>query len=145
MTRSLTISEFARRAGVTASALRFYERRGLIEAERTSGNQRRYQRAQLRQVAFIRSAQRVGVGLDEISRALADLPRSRVPTREDWARLSAAWLERLDERIRSLERLRDDLTGCIGCGCLSLETCALYNKDDALAAEGPGPRRLLDG
>lgn len=134
----LTIGEVARRSGVATSALRYYESRGLITAERTSGNQRRYARAVLRRVAFIRAAQRVGLGLEEIAAALDTLPEGRTPTKADWQRLSASWRPRLDEQIERLERLRDDLAGCIGCGCLSLESCALYNPDDALAARGTG-------
>jgi MerR family redox-sensitive transcriptional activator SoxR len=143
MQDALTIGELAARSGVAPSALRYYERLGLIRARRTSGNQRRYERAELRRVAFIRIAQQVGVSLDEIRAALAALPESRTPTRADWARLSARWKTRLQERIDLLERLRDDLTGCIGCGCLSLQRCRLYNPADELAAEGSGPQRLL--
>lgn len=141
----LTVGEFATRAGVSAPTLRFYEKRGLITSERTSGNQRRYARTELRRVAFIRTAQRVGLSLDEIARALAELPDNRVPTKADWTRLSSRWHERLDERIRMLQRLRDELTNCIGCGCLSLRSCAIANLNDALSAEGPGPRRLMEG
>jgi MerR family redox-sensitive transcriptional activator SoxR len=140
---SLTIGELAARSGVAPSALRYYERLGLIRARRTSGNQRRYERAELRRVAFIRIAQQVGVSLDEIRTALAELPDSRTPTRADWERLSRRWRRRLEEQIALLERLRDNLTGCIGCGCLSLRTCRLYNPQDQLAAVGPGPRRLI--
>jgi MerR family redox-sensitive transcriptional activator SoxR len=140
---SLTIGELSRRSGVAASALRYYERLGLIRAVRTGGNQRRYERAELRRVAFIRISQQVGVSLEEIREALASLPESRTPTRADWAALSARWRGRLDERIAFLERLRDDLTGCIGCGCLSLRRCRLYNPDDQLAEEGAGSRLLL--
>jgi MerR family redox-sensitive transcriptional activator SoxR len=143
MQDSLTIGDLAERSGVAPSALRYYERLGLIRAGRTSGNQRRYERAELRRVAFIRIAQQVGVSLEEIRTALASLPDSRTPTRGDWARLSARWKGRLQERIELLERLRDELSGCIGCGCLSLQRCRLYNPGDALAAEGSGPRRLL--
>jgi MerR family transcriptional regulator, redox-sensitive transcriptional activator SoxR len=139
----LTISELAARSGVAPSALRYYERLGLIRATRTGGNQRRYQRSELRRVAFIRIAAQVGVSLEEIGGALAELPEARTPTRADWARLSRRWQARLDERIRLLQRLRDDLSGCIGCGCLSLRSCRLYNPDDELAAEGSGPRRLI--
>jgi MerR family redox-sensitive transcriptional activator SoxR len=139
----LTIGEFAARAGVAPSALRYYEKEGLISSTRTGGNQRRYQRAELRRVAFIRIAQQVGITLDEIREALRDLPENRTPTKADWARLSARWRRRLDERIALMERLRDQLTGCIGCGCLSLKRCSLYNTDDRLAATGPGPRILL--
>ncbi len=138
----LTIGELAVRSGVAPSALRYYERLGLVRSERTSGNQRRYRRSELRRVAFVRIAQQVGVSLEEIRAALAQLPGERTPTSADWARLSAAWRQRLDERIGLLERLRDTLDGCIGCGCLSLDRCSLYNPGDELAAEGPGPRRL---
>ena len=139
----LTIGDFAVRSGVTPSALRFYEREGLIRSTRTSGNQRRYQRSELRRVGFIRIAQQVGVSLDEIRDALAALPENRTPTKADWSRLSARWRRRLDERIALMERLRDNLTGCIGCGCLSLQRCQLINPADQLAAAGPGPRTLL--
>jgi MerR family transcriptional regulator, redox-sensitive transcriptional activator SoxR len=140
---SLTIGELAARSGVAPSALRYYERMGLIRAARTGGNQRRYERAELRRVAFIRIAQQVGVSLEEIRTALADLPDSRTPNRADWERLSRHWQGRLEEQIALLERLRDNLAGCIGCGCLSLKRCRLYNPDDELAALGPGPRRIL--
>lgn len=139
----LTIGEFAARAGVPASALRFYERRGLLRPIRTSGNQRRYPRSELRRVAFIRTAQTVGLSLTEITQALDELPEGRTPTRADWEQLSNDWHDRLTGQIRLLERLRDDLSGCIGCGCLSLGTCALYNTDDRLADTGTGPRILL--
>lgn len=140
---SLTIGELSHRSGVAPSALRYYERLGLIRAVRTGGNQRRYERAELRRVAFIRISQQVGVSLDEIREAMSSLPESRTPTKADWAALSAHWRGRLNERIAFLERLRDDLTGCIGCGCLSLQRCRLNNPDDQLAAEGAGPRLLL--
>jgi MerR family redox-sensitive transcriptional activator SoxR len=140
---TLTIGELAARSGVPTSALRFYEARGLIRAGRSGGNQRRYDRAELRRVAFIRIAQRVGLSLDEIARALAALPGSRTPTKADWARLSAAWRSRLNDQIAVLERLRDRLTGCIGCGCLSLQRCRISNPDDLVAADGPGPAYLL--
>ncbi len=143
MQDSLTIGELSVRSGVPSSALRFYEARGLIAAGRTGGNQRRYDRAELRRVAFIRIAQRVGLSLDEIAAALATLPDSRTPTKADWARLSARWRARLDDQIAVLERLRDRLTSCIGCGCLSLQRCRISNPDDERAAEGPGPRYLL--
>jgi MerR family redox-sensitive transcriptional activator SoxR len=134
----LTIGELAARAGVSTSALRFYDSQGLITAQRTAGNQRRYERAMLRRIAFVRSAQRVGLTLDEIKAALASLPQSRTPSPADWARLSEEWRERLNERIRELEALRDKLTSCIGCGCLSLKRCALSNPDDVVASRGPG-------
>lgn len=139
----LTIGELAERSGVAASALRYYERLGLIRSTRTSGNQRRYDRSELRRVAFIRVAAQVGVALDEIAVALHSLPDSRTPTKADWERLSRAWKGRLDAQIALLERLRDQLTSCIGCGCLSLRRCQLYNPGDRLAARGPGPRMLL--
>jgi MerR family redox-sensitive transcriptional activator SoxR len=139
----LTIGELSSRTGVAASALRFYEAQGLIHAERTSGGQRRYHRDTLRRVSFMRIAQQVGLSLDEIREALASLPENRTPNRKDWERLSASWRPRLDARIRLLEKLRDDLSGCIGCGCLTLSVCPLYNPGDVLGEEGPGPRILL--
>ena len=139
----LTIGDFAARSGVAPSALRFYEKEGLIRSTRTTGNQRRYQRGELRRVGFIRIAQQVGVSLDEIREALSALPENRTPTKADWSRLSARWRKRLEERITLMERLRDQLTGCIGCGCLSLQRCKLINPEDRLAATGPGPRKLL--
>ena len=143
MDATLVISDVAARSGVAPSALRFYESRGLIRADRTSGGQRRYRRDVLRRVAFIRAAQRVGLSLAEITEALSDLPSGRTPTRADWARLSRRWQQRLDERIRLLTELRDDLTSCIGCGCLSLRTCALYNPADEAGELGPGPQLHL--
>lgn len=141
--KQLTIGELAARSGVAPSGLRFYEQRGLIAATRTDGNQRRYSRGMLRRVAFILAAQHVGASLDEIKSALAALPTDRTPTAADWARLSAGWRGRLDERIADLERLRDKLTSCIGCGCLSLRRCRLFNPDDRVAERGPGPRLLF--
>ena len=138
----LTIGELARRAGVRTSALRFYEERGLIAAARTAGNQRAYPRETLRRVAVIKAAQSLGLSLSDIKAALAHLPNERTPTRRDWERLSRRWAEHLDERIARLQRLRDKLSGCIGCGCLSLRRCALYNAEDAAAKEGPGARYL---
>jgi MerR family redox-sensitive transcriptional activator SoxR len=134
----VTIGELSTRSGVPPSALRFYEAQGLIKAVRTSGNQRRFARPTLRRIAFIRTAQRVGLSLDEIKAALDTLPDNRTPNKADWARLSRGWQPRLDEQIARLERLRDKLTSCIGCGCLSLKTCALSNPDDAMSAVGPG-------
>lgn len=139
----LSIGEVASRSGIAPSALRFYQAEGLISGERTSGGQRRFHRDMLRRIAFIRVAQRVGLTLEEIRDALATLPSSRTPNRADWAKLSRAWRPRLDEQIAVLGRLRDDLTSCIGCGCLSFRTCALYNPADAAAELGPGPRYLL--
>lgn len=141
--RLFTIGEVAARTGVATSALRFYEERGLIRSERTEGNQRRFRAGMIRRVSFILSAQRVGVGLEEIGKALASLPNGRTPTKADWARLSRSWAPRIDEQIAALQRLRDTLTECIGCGCLSLKTCALSNPDDRAAALGRGPRYLL--
>jgi MerR family redox-sensitive transcriptional activator SoxR len=139
----LTIGQVAARAGVAASALRFYEDLGLIgPSQRSHGGRRNYPRDTLRRVAFIRSAQQVGVSLDEIGRALCTLPNRRTPTPEDWAALSAGWRTQLDDRIALLEALRDRLDSCIGCGCLSLERCGLYNPDDAAARLGEGPRYL---
>ena len=135
---SLTIGQLSSRSGVATSALRYYESQGLISSERTAGNQRRYRQATLRRVAFVRSAQRVGLSLEEIQQALATLPESRTPTRADWSRLSRDWRPRLDAQIERLERLRDKLDGCIGCGCLSLKTCALNNPGDEVAPRGPG-------
>ncbi len=139
---TLTIGQLAERSGVATSALRFYESRGLIFSERTTGNQRRYLKSTLRRVAFIRAAQQVGLSLDEITAALATLPRGRTPTKADWHRLSKNWRPRLEEQIRRIELLRERLYGCIGCGCLSLKSCALMNPGDQLAAAGPGAVRL---
>ncbi|MEL6187084.1 MAG: redox-sensitive transcriptional activator SoxR [Myxococcota bacterium] len=139
----LTIGQVARRAGVAPSALRFYEDRGLIRPLRTAGNQRRYPRSALRIISVIKAAQAVGLTLEEVETALSTLPDRRTPTKADWGRLSRAWRKQLDERIQRLERLRDDLDGCIGCGCLSLRSCALFNPEDADALQGPGARRLL--
>jgi MerR family transcriptional regulator, redox-sensitive transcriptional activator SoxR len=139
----LTPGQLAERSGVSVSALHYYEREGLIHSRRTSGNQRRYRRETLRRVAFIRVSQRVGIPLAEVRRALDTLPESRTPRRDDWEKISALWRDDLDRRIEQLTRLRDQLTTCIGCGCLSLDTCALSNPHDELGAVGPGPRRLL--
>ncbi|ACZ37839.1 redox-sensitive transcriptional activator SoxR [Sphaerobacter thermophilus] len=138
----LTPGELSARSGVSISALHFYERKGLIHSRRTPGNQRRYPRETLRRVAFIRVSQRVGIPLAEIRAALDTLPEGRTPSREDWERLSERWRRDLDRRIEQLIRLRDDLTNCIGCGCLSLDRCALANPRDRLGDEGPGPRLL---
>jgi MerR family transcriptional regulator, redox-sensitive transcriptional activator SoxR len=142
----LTVSELARRSGFTASAIRFYDKEGLITASRTAGGQRRFERNTLRRLAFIRAARNIGLSLDEVSDALALLPGNRTPTRADWARLSKEWRTRLDEQIDALTALRDDLQQCIGCGCLSLQRCAISNPADAASAAGPGavylPRAL---
>lgn len=134
----LTVSEVAHRSGFAPSALRYYEREGLLHATRTSGNQRRYERNVLRRLAFIRAARNVGLTLDEVAAALATLPDARTPTRADWARLSRSWRHRLDDQIQALERLRDGLDSCIGCGCLSLKRCAMQNPADIAAGGGAG-------
>jgi MerR family redox-sensitive transcriptional activator SoxR len=140
-----TIGHLAERAGVATSAIRFYESRGLISSVRTSGNQRRYEQSTLRRVAFVRTAQRIGLSLDEIAEALATLPEGRTPTKSDWHRLSKAWRPRLDEQIRRIELLRDRLDGCIGCGCLSLRSCALNNPGDEAGTHGTGAVLLEPG
>lgn len=142
--RLLTVGEVALRAGVAVSALHFWEQKGLIEPLRTGGNQRRYPRSVLRRVAVIKAAQRVGISLAEIEQALSSLPGGRVPTAEDWRKLSAAWKSALDRRIEELTALRDHLDGCIGCGCLSIATCPLRNPDDVLAQKGTGAMLLLE-
>lgn len=139
----LSVGEVAARSGLSISALHFYERKGLIRSARTSGNQRRYGRDVLRRVAVIQAAQRLGIPLAEIAAALATLPFGRAPSRDDWERLAHAWAERLDRRIAELTRLRNRLAGCIGCGCLSLDRCALHNADDQVAVHGAGPVLLL--
>jgi MerR family transcriptional regulator, redox-sensitive transcriptional activator SoxR len=136
----LTIGEVARRSGVAASALRFYEQRGLIASERAGSGHRRYRRPALRRIAFIVFAQRIGLTLDEIAAELAKLPGDRVPKRRDWLRLSSTWSSRIDDRIAELERLKAGLTECIGCGCLSLDRCRLANPGDRAGTRGPGPR-----
>ncbi len=140
MEELLNIGDVAHRSGVAASALRFYEERGLIRSEREGVGQRRFPRSVLRRVAFIVFAQRIGLSLDEIGIELAKLPPHRAPTGRDWSRLSKTWTTRIDERIRELELLREGLTRCIGCGCLSLERCQLSNPGDRAARQGPGPR-----
>ena len=140
MSPLLTIGEVSRRSGVAASALRFYEDRGLIRSERAGSGHRRYQRPVLRRIAFIVFAQRVGLTLEEIGDELAKLPGDHAPTRRDWSRLSRTWTERIDARIAELERLKVGLTECIGCGCLSLQRCRLSNPGDRAAGLGPGPR-----
>jgi MerR family transcriptional regulator, redox-sensitive transcriptional activator SoxR len=138
----LTIGELSSRSGVASSALRFYEDVGLISAQRTTGNQRRYPRHMLRRIAFIRAAQRVGLSLDEIHAALSTLPNGRTPTKSDWERVSRTWTARLDRQIADLYRLKAKLTGCVGCGCLSMRTCVLSNPDDEQGELGPGPAWL---
>jgi len=139
----LTIGEVAKRSGVASSALRFYEERGLIASLRAGSGHRRYSRAVLRRIAFIVFAQKIGLGLDEIAVELSKLPADRVPARQDWARLSGAWTKRIDQRIAELERLRAGLTQCIGCGCLSIDKCALANPADRAGRRGSGPRYWL--
>jgi MerR family redox-sensitive transcriptional activator SoxR len=143
--KEITIGQLAERSGCAESTLRYYESKGLISSNRTTGNQRRYSRDVLRRVAFIRFAQRLGASLGSIRAALAELPDGRTPTRADWARLSKSWRGELDERIVQLQRLRDHLTDCIGCGCLSLTKCGLGNLKDGLAEQGPGPYWLQTG
>ncbi len=140
----LTIGEAATRAGLATSTLRFYEARGLIASVRTAGNQRRYHRAMLRRISVIRVAQTLGLTLEEIAEALAELPNKRTPTKKDWERLSRRWQRHLDRRIDHLQKVRDKLTGCIGCGCLSLKRCALYNTGDHAATLGAGPTFLFN-
>jgi MerR family redox-sensitive transcriptional activator SoxR len=140
MSGLLTITEVSKRSGVASSALRFYEDRGLIVSERTGSGHRRYARAVLRRIAFIVFAQRMGLSLEEVAAELAKLPQNRVPESADWARLSRSWTGRIDERIAELQRLRAGLTECIGCGCLSLETCRIANADDRAGRAGSGPR-----
>ena len=141
----LTIGQVAARSGIAVSALHYYERSGLISSVRTSGNQRRYSRDVLRRLAFIRASQRAGIPLVDIREALDELPQQRTPKEADWARVASRWLDVLGRQIDYLERIREDLWTCIGCGCLSFDRCALVNPDDAMAVEGAGPRRLLPG
>jgi len=143
MSPLLTIGEVSRRSGVASSALRFYEQRGLISSQRAGSGHRRFPRSALRRVAFIVFAQRIGLSLEEIGGELAKLPADRAPTREDWARLSGNWSKRIDQRIAELRRLRAGLTQCIGCGCLSIDRCALANPADRAGRRGPGPRYWL--
>jgi MerR family redox-sensitive transcriptional activator SoxR len=141
----LAIGELSARSGIAPSALRYYEELGLIRSERTSGGRRRYRRATLRRLAFIRVAQTIGLSLDEVRDCLADLPADHVPNAAGWDTVATAWQRRIDARIADLERLKSKLTGCVGCGCLSLTRCALYNPADTAAGRGPGARFLLPG
>ncbi len=143
MAKELTVGEVAKRSGVAVSALHFYESKGLIASYRTAGNQRRYRQDVLRRVAIIKVAQELGISLAEVGEALRDLPSDHIPNRADWTDISKRWAGDLDHRIAQLKRLRNGLNHCIGCGCLSLDQCQLFNRHDRLAAEGPGPRRLL--
>src|SRR3954465_1627664 len=138
----LTVGAVARRSGFATSALRYYEREGLIRSRRTSGGQRRFERNTLRRLAFVRAARNIGLALDEVKEVLAELPESRTPTRADWARISKAWRKRLDGQIEGLEALRDGLDSCIGCGCLSLQRCRFSNPQDVAAYAGPGAAYL---
>ena len=138
----LSIGELAQRTGLSVSAIRFYEEKGLVEALRTGGNQRRFMRADIRRLSFILIAQRLGLSLGEIAEAMACLPHGRTPNAQDWARISGAIRTRIDDQIARLEKIREDLDGCIGCGCLSLKRCALYNAGDKWAEGGAGPRVL---
>ncbi len=144
MEEMLTIGDVADRSGLTASAIRFYERQGLVQSERTSSGQRRFRRDVLRRIAFIRIAQRVGLSLGEIVSALATLPVDHAPSRQDWKRITASWQDRIEQRIALLEALRGGLSECIGCGCLSLRTCTLANPGDVVRTMGSGPRFLLE-
>lgn len=138
----LPIGELARRTGLSVSAIRYYEDKGLVEPLRTGGNQRRFLRSDIRRLSFILIAQKLGMSLDEIERALAGLPHGRTPNAADWKRISTGLRQRIDSEIAALEKVRDDLDGCIGCGCLSLTKCALYNADDRWGKTGAGPRVL---
>lgn len=144
MAELLTIGELARRTGLSVSAIRFYEARGLVQSLRSAGNQRRFLRGDIRRLSFILIAQRIGLSLAEIEAELAALPQGRNPTRSDWQRISTRIHDRLEERIALLRRTRDLLGGCIGCGCLSLDACALFNPGDRAGRAGAGPRYLLD-
>ena len=141
----LGIGDLARRTGLSVSAIRFYEERGLVHPQRDGGNRRRFRRADIRRLSFVLIAQRLGLTIEEIGAELAKLPQDRAPTARDWERSSRRIAQVLDRRIAALEKMRADLTGCIGCGCLSLKKCALYNPGDAWAAKGAGPRVLLEG
>lgn len=140
----LSIGALARRTGLAVSAIRYYETQGLIAPWRNAGGQRRYQRADLRRLSFVMIAQQLGLTLPEIREVMAGLPGNRTPTRADWARISHGLRQRLDRKIATLQRLRDNLDGCIGCGCLSLPNCALYNPQDRLGQDGPGPRNVME-
>ncbi|MGE8226311.1 MAG: redox-sensitive transcriptional activator SoxR [Stenotrophomonas sp.] len=141
-TRELSVGEVAKRSGVAVSALHFYERKGLIRSQRTAGNQRRFQSDVLRRLALIQAAQRVGMPLQAVAERLAELPEGRAPSKADWAKMSARWRKELDERITTLQFMRDQLSDCIGCGCLSLKRCGLLNPQDVLGQRGEGPQRV---
>ncbi|ANO34205.1 redox-sensitive transcriptional activator SoxR [Vibrio breoganii] len=144
-TRFFTVGEAAKRCGVATSTLRFYESKGLIESIRTEGNQRRYPASTIRVISVIKAAQQIGVSLEEIKLALKTLPNHKQPTKKDWARMSKQWAASLDQKILEMQRLRDNLDGCIGCGCLSLKSCKLFNPEDTASAQGTGARYLIDG
>ena len=144
MAREFTVGQVADRAGVAVSALHFYETKGLIQSHRTAGNQRRYGADVLRRVSIIRIAQELGISLAEVGLAFSHLPAGQIPSREDWEAMSSLWTDKLDARILRLERLRANISDCIGCGCLSMDRCGLLNWNDKLHVAGPGPRRLLD-
>jgi MerR family redox-sensitive transcriptional activator SoxR len=144
MTNFISIGQLSTRTGVAVSAIRFYEEKGLLQSVRTGGNQRRFLRSDIRRVSFVLIAQRLGLGLDEIEQQLSRLPEGRNPTHGDWQRISRSMREQIDKRIGLLTRTRNQLDQCIGCGCLSLDKCRLYNKDDRLGLKGPGPRAVLD-
>ncbi|GEA60131.1 redox-sensitive transcriptional activator SoxR [Vibrio comitans] len=144
-TRFFTVGEAAKRCGVATSALRFYESKGLIESIRTEGNQRRYPASTIRVISVIKAAQQIGVSLEEIKLALEALPNHKQPTKKDWARMSKRWATSLDQKILEMQRLRDNLDGCIGCGCLSLKSCKLFNPEDTASVRGSGARYLIDG
>ena len=141
----LSVGAFAARSGLPVSTIHYYDQLGLIRSWRNAGNHRRYDRAMLRRVAIVKVAQKLGMSLDEVQAALDTLPKDRTPTAKDWSRMSAGWAEALTARIDKLTRLRDQMDHCIGCGCLSVKNCPLYNPDDELGKEGPGPRRLDPG
>ncbi|MCA8900058.1 MAG: redox-sensitive transcriptional activator SoxR [Hyphomonas sp.] len=143
MKQGLSIGDVARRTGLSVSAIRFYESRGLVRPDRTAAGQRQFQRADIRRLSFILIAQQMGLRIEEIGAVLSTLPEGRTPTKEDWTRISRRFRAHLDAHIAMVERLRDKLDGCIGCGCLSLKTCQLYNPDDAARRNGPGPRFVL--
>ena len=144
MKTGYTIGDLARRTGLSVSAIRFYETRGLVSPYRNAGGQRRFEPSDIRKLSFVLIAQKLGLTLEEISSALSSLPKNRAPTKRDWEKLSKAMRNTLDERIAMMSRLRDRLDGCIGCGCLSLKNCAIYNPDDKAGERGAGPRFVLD-
>lgn len=144
MKTGLSIGDLAVRTGLSVSAIRFYETKGLVKPDRNAGGQRRYEGSDIRRLSFVMIAQQMGFTIEQISTLLAGLPDGRTPTQKDWTRISQLFRKSLDDRIAMMERMRDNLDGCIGCGCLSLKRCALYNPDDRAWAKGPGPRYILD-